>query len=295
MNNFGRQALVLGQPTNYLTGVGWSFLQVINESPYMLSLNFSGIGSVDFPAWHREDMSVGRGYTGQLSITPSDITGAGSTAPSNLVSVNGFLDGELGQPMSVALARLVHTVSNPATSVSNLNNPSGTPLVTSLVSGDTQTAVSLTNDGILVLGNSNHHGSISSDNGAVATDGNGNLTVSSTIKPFNINSDQTKFQTDGSGNLNCVDVTLNQMIFKLAGSLTGISAFGPYTVGTTGTAFAHNLGGTPTIVLCVIQGTAGGAGALHNVKVDSASYTSTQFTAIADAANVSFVGIAIKF
>lgn len=118
------------------------------------------------------------------------------------------------------------------------------------------------------------NGAISTDAGSITSDGVGDLTVV------------------GVSNLNTVRAS--HLILPIGG-LFAISKFGPYTATTSSASFNHGLGATPDIVIAVIQGTAGGAGALHNVKVDAATYTSTQFNAIADATNVSFVGIAIKF
>ena len=170
MNNFGRQALTPGTPVNYPTGTGWEFIQVINESPYLLGLNFSGLGSIDFPISHREDIYMPRGYTGSLVITPSNYGYTAAfvaAAPSAFVTVNGFGPGEIKNPQSVALARLNNvgnTVSGVAGTASNLNNtgnPAGTNIISSTVSGDAQQAFSVSNDGIVAIGDAAHGGSLS--------------------------------------------------------------------------------------------------------------------------------------
>lgn len=120
MNNFGALPLAVGTPANYNTGTNWEYLQISNESGYQLDLNFSGIGSRGFNPWQRDDVAIPKGYTGSLLITASNPSNIDPTTfLSSYVQVNGYIPGELAQPMSVALTRIG--------SISSLIN-SGNPL-----------------------------------------------------------------------------------------------------------------------------------------------------------------------
>ena len=170
MINFGRQALTPGTPVDYNTGVGWEYLQILNESPYLLGLNFSGLGSIDFPISHREDIWLSPRYTGSLVITPSNYGFSGpfvSAAPSTFVSVNGFGPGELAHPQSVALAR-INNIGNPlniaggvASSIVNTGNPRGTSVIQATPTGDAQSPLSMLNDGTVAIGDATNAGSLS--------------------------------------------------------------------------------------------------------------------------------------
>jgi hypothetical protein len=68
-----------------------------------------------------------------------------------------------------------------ATAINNTGNAAGTSVLASTVSGDGTPAVSLNNDGTLVLGNGTHPGSVSLDNAKITSDGSGNLTVQNLV------------------------------------------------------------------------------------------------------------------
>lgn len=68
-----------------------------------------------------------------------------------------------------------------ATSIVNDGNAAGNAILESTVQGDGTSAVKLTNDGTLTIGNGTHNGTVSLDNGKIKTDGNGNLTVQNVV------------------------------------------------------------------------------------------------------------------
>lgn len=113
MINYGRQTLVQSVVTPYNTSPDLEYVQIMNESPYILTCTFRGMGFMDIPAWHKEDVLMGSGYNGQLDILPQNITTGQASAQSSVVSVNGFAPGEIQAPQSVALARM----SNPSVDI----------------------------------------------------------------------------------------------------------------------------------------------------------------------------------
>lgn len=79
--------------------------------------------------------------------------------------------------------------------------------------------------------------------------------------------------------------------------ITGISWFGPYTVGTTQATFNHNMAGlapgtSPDVILVVLLGTSSTSAI---VKVDDTTMGQTTFKATGSLAGLSFKGVAFKF
>jgi hypothetical protein len=136
MINFGHQTLVIGQQNTYQTGVGWAYLTVINESPFLLTLSFSGVGSIDFPAWFQGDVPVPFEYTGQLTMNPINYLGI-TQLVSQLVSVNGWVKGEISNPQWTALSQnFGNVVTTTATQTINDNFPAGTTVVEATQQGN---------------------------------------------------------------------------------------------------------------------------------------------------------------
>ncbi len=104
MQSFGVQALSLSQPAEFNTGVGFEYLQIINNSPYFLTLNFVGQGSIGFPNWLKEDVPINGSYRGNLIITASNPLGLNQIV-SKLVTVNAWSPGELAQPQTTPLTQ----------------------------------------------------------------------------------------------------------------------------------------------------------------------------------------------
>lgn len=159
MNPFGSY-----NPANYSqnnplgvdTGLPWAYIRVINNSPYMLSVTFGGMGSVVFPEMFLEDIPITSSYNGKISIVPFANFPPGSIAAalSTLVSINAYQPGELRQPQAQPLTTLA-AVGNPvpigtaATNIINDGNPTGTEIVEASVGGIQH--VLMFNDGNLAL------------------------------------------------------------------------------------------------------------------------------------------------
>ncbi len=86
-------------------GVSWEYVRIINKSPYMLSLNFSGIGTIDFPEMYLEDIAVSKNWTGKLVVTPRIDLSNTSQSLSSLVTVNAWAQGELSNPQAQPLTQ----------------------------------------------------------------------------------------------------------------------------------------------------------------------------------------------
>ncbi len=157
--SFGRQSLAIGTTTPYVTGVGYEYVRIRNESPYDLDVNLSGQGTITVAPWQRDDIYLTRGYTGQCNIVPNLLSTA-SGSPSSYVVVDGFPQGELTQPMSVPLVRLanignsVNTVGGGSSYVQNDGNAGWTSIVESTPTGAASSTVEIDNNGnVTVKGN----------------------------------------------------------------------------------------------------------------------------------------------
>jgi hypothetical protein len=108
MQNFGRftpsNYIAPNQPLQVTTGVNLEYIRIINNSPYMLSLNFQGVGTIDFPEHYLEDIPMSQAYRGSFTVTASANLTNIPSATSNLLSINGYNFGELkaaqSQPLS---------------------------------------------------------------------------------------------------------------------------------------------------------------------------------------------------
>lgn len=202
----------------------------------------------------------------------------------------------------------VNTVGGTASSVQNDGNPAGTSVVEATVLGDSASAVSLTNQGHLVLGTFANNGTFQliGSLGNVTIASTGALTVDDII---NFNQATAEAGNDfgitvaagqkivhsvtGTGHIFDVNASGMQLLIGtlslLSGSLARVSVF-TATVSTTPTLFNHGLGAVPDIVLISVNGT--GVGTFTCIY-DVPSLTSTQVK-LTGSANLSVTCIAIK-
>jgi hypothetical protein len=177
------------QPLQVTVSTGLQYVRLINNSPYLLQVIFTGAGNMILPEMWLEDIPVPASFVGTINITPVVNLSNASESPSFILGVVGWGPGELTQPANQSIPLLsnigntVHVMGSglSATNIINDGNPAGTQIIESTASGDANSAVTLNNIGNLVLGNATHPGSISSDNGGVTTDGNSNLTVEGNV------------------------------------------------------------------------------------------------------------------
>jgi hypothetical protein len=190
-----------------------SAIRVANESAYSLRVEMEGNGG-NYPidAFTGDVIYVKQypGWSGAITITAqlilTNIGGAPSTkAQLTIFGVNETVSGTY----PIAYNRLTNTgnvVTTSGGSVAQLvndGNPAGTQIIEATVSGDVASAVSMTNDGIIVIGTAANKGSftligpISIDNGAIVSNGSGQLTITGTVKATQFDS---SLYRDSAGN-----------------------------------------------------------------------------------------------
>jgi hypothetical protein len=107
MNNFGQYTvstyLAPAQPLQITTGVGWEYIRIVNNSSYMLNINFSGMGNILMPEMFLEDIYMPSSYRGSFIITPVINLTTVSHSVSNLVTINAYQHGEIAQPQAQPL------------------------------------------------------------------------------------------------------------------------------------------------------------------------------------------------
>jgi hypothetical protein len=161
-----------------------------------------------------------------------------------------------------------------ATNIVNDGNTAGTNIIEATIVGDSKSAITLTNDGKLTIGNSSRAGSISLDNASLTSDGSGNVTATS-VSTGNTQTGVTVTGTYGSGNT----LNGNQMLASQVGTWT--STGGPETI-------THNFGSTPKVIYITVRG---GVSFLTNKEVTS--ITSTSFTVSNTASGSQYTFIAL--
>lgn len=122
-----------------------------------------------------------------------------------------------------------------ATNLINDGNSNRTQIIEATVAGDTVSAVQLFNNGVFILGNTNHHGSISLDNATIVSDGSGNLTVSR----LSTSSITSTLDFNGTTTLG-------------AGTLTSFSTF-TYTASSGTDIVNHFFNGTPVGIILILK------------------------------------------
>lgn len=109
-------------PLTVTVNQGWEYVRVINKSPFMLKLDFGGMGKTDMPEMYLEDFLVTDQFNGRLTITPSIDLSNTSQAITNTVAVDTFVRGELSAPKAQPLTQQAVNVT-----------ASGKPLFTATV------------------------------------------------------------------------------------------------------------------------------------------------------------------
>jgi hypothetical protein len=109
VNNYGQynisSYLAPAQPLQVTTGVGWEYIRIVNNSPYLLNINFNGMGNIVSPEFFLEDVYLPSSYRGSITITPVvNITTVGH-ATSKLVTINAYSHGEIASPQAQPLAQ----------------------------------------------------------------------------------------------------------------------------------------------------------------------------------------------
>lgn len=248
-----------------------------NESNISLSIQFQTGDSAYIPAWGARRF-VGS-YGGSTITWAQQAQLASNQAPLSQVIVETYAQGEdLHEVFPMTLSRQTNvgnasTVTSAASSVQNDGNVAGTSVVEATVAGDPNSAVQITNAGIVTFGSAAHHGSVTTIGGGFTGVGilsTGGLTVSGGGTAL----DGGAITTDNSGHLTTTGtLTAAQMLFA-KGSISRIAQAGPFTLSTTTkTAENHGLGAVPDLALAILD-TDSIAGS--QVLIDYSSFTSTQ-------------------
>lgn len=167
-------------PINVDTGLGWEYIRIINNSPYLLSVSMGGAGTFDFPEMYLEDIKLISGYNGKITIIPfaNFPPAAISSALSSLITINVYQPGEIRQPQAQPLTTMSAIGGGnftPVTQVFQVGQPDPTSVVAATPSpsfvGASLEAI-LNNDGSFHFGDVNVIAGL-----ACYADNNGNLNV----------------------------------------------------------------------------------------------------------------------
>lgn len=221
-------------------------IYLFNESAVGLQLSFSDGSNASLPPYYFRSYYVARPGPVTWKVIYSIASGGsplalvvGEAYESQEAKGVHFTEGPLNRQTSIGNSIPVGTSS---TSIQNDGNAANTTVVESTVSGDGSSAVKLTNDGKLSLGNVTHPGSFSTDNGLIYSDGTGVLAIVTKIltnlmnafpgSNFTINvpaSQKIALQVNGT---DVVDITGAGL--TLTGSFVLSGAFSPSSIVASG-------------------------------------------------------------
>lgn len=105
LGSFNPRQFSATSPFNQDTGLGWQYIRIINNSPYLLRVALGNQGAVTVPEMWLEDIQLTQSYNGKVTITPIvNIAPANvNSSLSSLVSLNVFQPGELSAPRAQPL------------------------------------------------------------------------------------------------------------------------------------------------------------------------------------------------
>lgn len=109
MQNLGRfvasSYIAPAQPLSVVSGVGFEYIRIINNSPYNLMVNLNGQGTINFPEFYLEDIYLTNSYLGSITIVPSTNISSSRQAVSNTITINVYNKNEISSPQSQPLAQ----------------------------------------------------------------------------------------------------------------------------------------------------------------------------------------------
>lgn len=258
---------------------GNSGLVVGNESGYTVIVTMIGSstsrslypGTVDwFPI-------PDRGFNGLVQFQAQALLNNVTAWPGNYIQIDVFGLNEApnnsAYPISLvrntnvgnAVQTFAAVVTPFVTNLINDGNGAGLQVIEATVSGQSTSSVSMTNDGIVALGNSANHGFIKSDNAAFQSDGAGNLTTTGkcTVQG-NLTVGGNFKLTRGIGNF-ANGANTNQIMSYVKFSFT--------TNGTSSQVIAHGFGATPGGFLITNRGSTPNTSGPGIVSFDSTNVT----------------------
>src|SRR6266516_3031107 len=154
-------------------------VKLTNGTPFDLTISGFGVrgGGGIVPAGLEYLLHAEDGNDGYLNILPVNNNNIAGTGVANIVVYGTDEQLPKGSWPATVPTQIVQAKVSTVTTLVNDGSTAGTQIVESTPACDAGSAVSLLNTGVLVLCNATHPGSISSDNGAFATDGAGNITI----------------------------------------------------------------------------------------------------------------------
>lgn len=120
--------VALNQAIQYNVGVPWEYIRIRNESDNECIVTISGSGSTPIAAWVQDDIYVGNQFTGQITIVPIATTTT-TTLQAGFVNGTAYARGELKNPGSIMLVRIVAVTPIQAQTLSNEGNALGATVI----------------------------------------------------------------------------------------------------------------------------------------------------------------------
>jgi hypothetical protein len=242
------QSFTLNVPSNNVEG----FI-IGNESGYTCVIQLVGTaftkslypGTVDFFAVNNQS------FTGTISVQTFSYLTNISAYPGSFLQIDVVFQNEkLPYVFPFALGRVQNvgntvntftaTSSQTDTSLVNDTNTAGTQIIEATVSGQGSSAVSVTNDGIWVLGNMTSPGQLSLDNATITSDGAGNMVMNNLTTTGNFTTTSLNIVAGGAAT------------FTNGSKSPIISSFKTFTFTSNGTSnqvITHSLGITPVMII----------------------------------------------
>lgn len=257
-------------------------IYLINESSIGIKLTFADGSTGVVPPWFARAFQLA---VPNAPIEWSQLYTLGSTgAPVSIVQGEGYEPNEVewAQLAQGPLNRQVNVGNTVTTTgggggvttadfLQNDGNAFATQIIEATPLGDTTSAVSLTNDGTLILGNNIHHGMLSSDNAQFKTDGSGNVTAHNVVA-------NGALTVAGNATIASSNLSIPKIVI-----FTGTSTANPVTVN-------HNFGGTPAWIGIVGSNSPGG---VFRQTRNITATTVDVYTSSSGIPSGTFIGIAI--
>jgi hypothetical protein len=248
--------------------------------------------------------AVRKGFTGNIKVSPEAMLSNVALWPSSFLIFDaiGIHDPEeaamypISLPRTINTGNTVATTGGTATAIQNDNNAAGTSIIEATVTGDGSSAVSLTNDAVMTLGDATHKGSLTT---------HGDTSLAETIKFHNTNPVHIQ-QLNGADfifespantevgrltNAGVLDLSAYPGSLKLGvGTLSKMSFF-TVSLTTSAALYAHGLGVLPDMIVGVNDGTSSGA---NPFKYNKSGSDATNANLVATQ-NGTFYLLAMKF
>jgi hypothetical protein len=249
--------------------------------------------------------AVKKGFTGNIKLNPEAMLSNVALWPSSslIFDAIGIRDPEEATMYPISLPRVTNTGNTVNTTgmsgttfIQNDNNVAGTSIIEATVIGDGSSAVTLTNDAIMTLGDATHKGSLTT-HGDTSLAETINFHNSNPVHIQQLNGADFIFESPANTevgrltNAGVLDLSAHPGSLKLGvGTLTKLSFF-TVSLTTSADLYAHGLGVLPDIIVGVNDGTSSGA---NPFKYNKSGSNATNANLVATQ-NGTFYLLAMKF